>query len=116
MVKIELFNIVLLAITIALIFLIVTGYDQYFALRARRRLSSKYVNASIEDRESGHANVQAGSIKIKKVKASKVGNYLVITLVLSEKGSGDKVSIDDPALLLPLVHASSNEEGKGSLP
>ena len=92
-----------------------TGYDQYFALRTRRRLSSKYVSAGIEDHESGRINVQAGGIKIKKVKASKVGNYLVITLVLSEQGSGDKVSIDDPALLLPLVHASSNEEKEESL-
>lgn len=92
-----------------------TGYDQYFALRTRRRLSSKYVSAGIEDHEGGHINAQAGGIKIKKVKASKVGNYLVITLVLSEQGSGDRVSIDDPALLLPLVHASSNEEKEESL-
>ncbi|MCD6427996.1 MAG: hypothetical protein J7L12_00060 [Desulfurococcales archaeon] len=98
-----------------LIFLVVTGYDQYFALRTKRKLSSRYVSAGTEDHESEHVNAQAGGIKIKKVKASKVGNYLVITLVLSERGSGDKVSIDDPALLLPLVHASSNEEKEENL-
>ncbi|MCD6340749.1 MAG: hypothetical protein J7L51_02220 [Desulfurococcales archaeon] len=92
-----------------------TGYDQYFALRTKRKLGSKYVSANVEDQEGEHVNTQAGGIKIKKVKASKVGNYLVITLVLSEQGSGDKVSIDDPALLLPLVHAASNEEKEESL-
>ena len=91
-----------------LAFLVVSGYDRHLALKIRK-VGRSGKSEEFEDNEQPSTHVSG--IKIKKVKASRVGNYLVITLVLSERGSGDKVSVEDPALLLPLIHASSiNEE------
>jgi len=110
---IELLNVILLAVTLVLVILVVTGYDQYFALRAKVKAGSRLTSTDIT--VPGSSDPQANTIKIKKVKASKVGSYLVITLVLSEQGAGDKVSIDDPTLLLPLVQVSAAEEREENL-
>ncbi len=108
-------DVVLLAITLVLVFLIITGYDQYFALRTKMKISSKYTSTKADVADVESVSTQTNMVKIKKVKASKVGNYLIITLVLSEQGSGDKISIDDPALLLPLVQVSAAEEKEENL-
>jgi hypothetical protein len=102
-------EILLLIVTLILAFLAVSGYDQYIATkikaRALRERSKLY--------PTGHAFAEGDPftrMRIKKVKAAKVGSYLVVTLVISEEGrGGEKIEIEDPTLLLPLVNGENAE-------
>ncbi len=99
--------------TITLIILAVTGYDQYIATRIRAKVLASSSHTLRPGSSSSLAEVDPHTrMRIKKVKAVKVGSYLVITLVISENSSsGDRVEVDDPSLLIPLVSAMDEEEG-----
>lgn len=103
--------------TITLIILAVTGYDQYIATRIRARALASSSHTFRPGSSNSLTEVDPHTrMRIKKVKAVKVGSYLVITLVISENSSsGDKVEVDDPSLLIPLVSALDDEEGVGAI-
>ena len=99
--------------TITLIILAVTGYDQYIATRIRAKVLASSSHTFRPGSSDSLAEVDPHTrMRVKKVKAVKVGSYLVITLVISENSSsGDKVEVDDPSLLIPLVSVLDDEEG-----
>ncbi len=102
-------ELLLLVVTLILTFLAVSGYDQYIATKIKAR--------TLRDRSrlypTDHTFAEGDPftrMRIKKVKAAKVGSYLVVTLVISEGGrGGEKIEIEDPTLLLPLVNGENAE-------
>ena len=105
-------DIALFIATIFLVTLAITGYDQYIATKVRAKIAKERLNSYGSKVGSNISDIDPLTrMRIKKVKAAKVGSYLVVTLVISESGrGGEKVEVDDPSLLLPLM--SSMEEGE----
>ena len=103
-------DVLLLVATLILAGLAITGYDQYLATRVR----TKIVREKLSHENSRYDLTDFDSVtkmRVKKVKATKIGSYLVITLVVSDSGKGgEEVEISDPTFLLPLL--ASNKEGK----
>ncbi|MEM0014794.1 MAG: hypothetical protein QXS42_00170 [Zestosphaera sp.] len=95
-------DLILMTITVLLVLASVTGYDKYVAAKIR---SSVRRERGLEGLQGGVGHYEADSftkMKIKKVKASRIGSYLVITLLISEgedSGKGEAVEIDNPILL-----------------
>lgn len=95
-------DLMLMVITVLLVLAGVTGYDKYVAAKIRGSIRREH---GLEGVQSGVGHYEADSftkMKIKKVKASKIGSYLIVTLLISEGddgGKGESVEIDNPILL-----------------
>jgi len=90
----------MLLATVALVLITITGYDRYFAAKLRLKLSN--VNRNTSSTRNSYVDADSYTrMKIKKVKASKIGNYLVVTLLISESNDsrGEDVEIDNPLIL-----------------
>ncbi len=100
----------LLVVTVVLAGLAITGYDQYLATKVRNKLvRDKLRGAEASSNLNDFDSVT--KMRVKKVKATKIGSYLVITLVISDSGrGGEEIEISDPTLLLPLL--AGGEESK----
>ncbi len=99
-------------ITALLTILAITGYDRYIATKVRAKTYSLIHNLSSCRETVGDNSLGADpetKMRIKKVKAVKVGSYLVVTLVIGEGGKGDEVEIDNPSLLMPLISIVDEE-------
>lgn len=102
-------ELLILIASILLIVMTITGYDQYLALKLREKIvRSKFKGGSNASVEESWADSSTG-VKVKKVKAVKVGSYTVITLVISDRDEG-MASIEDPLLLLPLITQGTEKE------
>ncbi len=104
-------DVALFIATVFLVTLAITGYDQYIATKVR----AKIVKERIQSRGDFNSNLSIidplTKMRVKKVKAAKVGSYLVITLVISDEGrGGERVEVDDPTLLLPLMSSLDEAE------
>jgi len=100
----------LLAVTVVLAGLAITGYDQYLATKVRSKLAKERLK-DIGTTSNLNDFDLTTKMRVKKVKATKIGSYLVITLVVSDSGrGGEEVEISDPTLLLPLL--AGGEESK----
>ena len=95
-------DIIILAVSILIVFIAVIGYDHYIAGRFYPRVT--------EGEEYEGPPEISEEWEVKAVKASKVGDYLIVTTVLAPRnGSGESsVEIDDPSLLIPLAYMSKN--------
>lgn len=95
-------DLLLMFITVLLVLAGVTGYDKYVAAKIRGNIRRE---CGLEGMRGGVGRYEADSftkMKIKKVKASKIGSYLVVTLLISEgedSEKGESVEIDNPILL-----------------
>ncbi len=86
--------------TVALVLITITGYDRYFATKLKLKLAN--VNRDASPTYNSSINMDSYTkMKIKKVKASKIGNYLIVTLLISESNDskGEDVEIDNPLVL-----------------
>ncbi|RLG82229.1 MAG: hypothetical protein DRO09_00775 [Thermoprotei archaeon] len=101
-------ELLILTASILLIVMTITGYDQYLALKLREKIVRSKFKGSSASVEESWADSSTG-VKVKRVKAVKVGSYTVITLVISDRDEG-MASIEDPLLLLPLITQGSEKE------
>ncbi|MEM1604204.1 MAG: hypothetical protein QXL29_06580 [Zestosphaera sp.] len=92
----------LMMATLILVLVSITGYDKYVAAKIRGRLRREYDVNELRNSLGGYELDNFTKMKVKKVKASKIGSYLIITLLVSEgeeSGKGEVVEIDNPVLL-----------------
>jgi len=88
--------------TLLLVLISITGYDKYVAAKIRGRLRREQGVSEVRSNLGGYEVDTFTKMKVKKVKASKIGSYLIITLLVSEgeeSGRGEVVEIDNPVLL-----------------
>jgi len=98
---------VLLVVSIVLAILAITGYDRYLTLKIKAKmLKEKYRYQSNIDKimDSYTRSV------IKKVKLSRIGSYLVLTIVMREGVGEEEVSVSDLTPLMPLVLEDNENE------
>jgi len=95
-------DVLILAVSLVIVFIAVIGYDHYIA--------GKFHSHVAEDEGYEGSTEINDEWEVKAVKASKVGDYLIVTTVLAPRnGSGEsRVEIDDPSLLIPLAYMSKN--------
>jgi len=109
-------NLLLVIVTIVLTVLAVSGYDQYLATKVRTRMVRERIKAYSEEPEGLIDADSMTKMRVKKIKATKIGSYLVITLVISDEGSGgESIEIDDPTFLLPLVSNTEKARAEESI-
>ncbi|MCC6033232.1 MAG: hypothetical protein LM561_04045 [Desulfurococcaceae archaeon] len=92
----------LMTATLLLVLISITGYDKYVAAKIRGRLRREQGVSEVRSNLGGYEVDTFTKMKVKKVKASKIGSYLIITLLVSEgeeSGRGEVVEIDNPVLL-----------------
>ncbi len=92
----------LMTATLLLVLISITGYDKYVAAKIRGRLRREQGVSEVRSNLGGYEVDTFTKMKVKKVKASKIGSYLIITLLVSEgeeSGKGEVVEIDNPVLL-----------------
>ena len=92
----------LMTATLLLVLISITGYDKYVAAKMRGRLRREQGVSEVRSNLGGYEVDTFTKMKVKKVKASKIGSYLIITLLVSEgeeSGRGEVVEIDNPVLL-----------------
>ncbi|MEM0347047.1 MAG: hypothetical protein QW036_01605 [Zestosphaera sp.] len=95
-------DLLLMMATLILVLVSITGYDKYVAAKIRGRLRREYDVNELRNSLGGYELDNFTKMKVKKVKASKIGSYLIITLLVSEgeeSGKGEVVEIDNPVLL-----------------
>ncbi|MEM0474860.1 MAG: hypothetical protein QXS11_06160 [Zestosphaera sp.] len=95
-------DLLLMTATLILVLVSITGYDKYVAAKIRGRLRREYDVNELRNSLGGYELDNFTKMKVKKVKASKIGSYLIITLLVSEgeeSGKGEVVEIDNPVLL-----------------
>lgn len=95
-------DLLLMTATLVLVLVSITGYDKYVAAKIRGRLRREHGVKELQGSLGGYEVDTFTKMKIKKVKASKIGSYLIITLLVSEgeeSGKGEMVEIDNPVLL-----------------
>ncbi len=95
-------DLLLMTATLILVLVSITGYDKYVAARIRGRLRREQSFNEARNSLGGYEVDNFTRMKVKKVKASKIGSYLIITLLVSEgeeSGKGEVVEIDNPVLL-----------------
>ncbi|MCD6324147.1 MAG: hypothetical protein J7L55_03465 [Desulfurococcales archaeon] len=103
------FEVVLLFLTAVLALLAITGYDQYLITKVRARVVKEKLRVGFGEGVSVMEDDPLTRMRVKKVKAAKVGSYLVVTLVISDEGKGgEKIEVEDPTLLLPLITDEEN--------
>ncbi len=102
-------EVVLLLLTGILALLGITGYDQYILTKVRAKMIKESARSGLGEGISTAEDDPLTRMRVKKVKAAKVGSYLVVTLVISDEGrGGEKIEVEDPALLLPLITDEEN--------
>lgn len=95
-------DLLLMTATLLLVLVSITGYDKYVAAKIRGRLRREHGAGESRNGLGGYEIDSFTKMKVKKVKASKIGSYLIITLLVSEgeeSGRGEVVEIDNPILL-----------------
>mgnify|MGYP001772710095 CR=1 FL=1 len=95
-------DLLLMSATILLVLISITGYDKYVAAKIRGRLRREQRINEVRDDLGGYEVDSFTKMKVKKVKASRIGSYLIVTLLISEgeeSGKGEVVEIDNPVLL-----------------
>jgi hypothetical protein len=95
-------ELLLMTATLLLVLISITGYDKYVAAKIRGRLRREQGINEVRSNLGGYEVDTFTKMKVKKVKASKIGSYLIITLLVSEgeeSGRGEVVEIDNPVLL-----------------
>jgi len=95
-------ELLLMTATLLLVLISITGYDKYVAAKIRGRLRREHGINEVRSNLGGYEVDTFTKMKVKKVKASKIGSYLIITLLVSEgeeSGRGEVVEIDNPVLL-----------------
>lgn len=106
-------DLLLMTATLLLVLVSITGYDKYVAAKIRGRLRREYGVNELRNSLGGYEVDSFTKMKVKKVKASKIGSYLIITLLVSEgeeSGKGEVVEIDNPVLLTYL-----EDEGEATI-
>lgn len=98
---------VLLVVSIVLAILAITGYDKYLALKVRAKMLR--VNHSSQGSIDKVMDSYTRSM-IKKVKLSRVGSYLILTIVMREGIGEEEVSISDLTSLMPLMLEDKENE------
>jgi len=102
-------DIALFIATLMLVVLAISGYDKYIAAKVRAKIVRDRIQVRMKERDEPATDAET-RMRIKKVRAAKVGSYLIVTLVISEGGKrGEKIEVDDPALLLPLMGIDEEE-------
>ncbi len=95
-------DLILMFVTIILVLASVTGYDKYVAAKIRGSVRRERELDEVRGGLSRYETDNFTKMKIKKVKASKIGSYLIVTLLISEGGDDDKgevIEVDNPVLL-----------------
>jgi len=106
-------EILLIIATLVMIALAITGYDQYIATKVRLKTYSLVSRSALTGGTDGMIESDpATKMRIKKVKAVKVGSYLVVTLVIGDGRKGEEIEVDDPSLLIPLMGLDEEAEAK----
>ncbi len=104
-------ELLLIIATLIMIALAITGYDQYIATKVRLKTYSLMSRNAVVGNTGGMIESDPVTrMRIKKVKAVKVGSYLVVTLVIGDGRKGEEIEVDDPSLLIPLMGLDEEAE------